>query len=176
MNQPAFAPILDRSPKDVEKPKNLPMGSYTFITRGVPRQDKSTQRKTDFVEFTLVPQGPLQGDNGNADVDQEQLDEALTRRNGEKIQIQSKAQRLTFYITEDALFRLEDFLRHLGFDIPTEAEKRTMTEEQLDDLPSFRQMLAESQNRSVGGFISHKPSDDGSVMYANITRTFALDE
>lgn len=175
MNSPAFAPILDRSPKDVEKPKTIPIGTYHWIARGIPRQDKSTQKKTDFVEFTVVPQGPVMGENGNLDVDQEQLDEALTRRDGSKVAMQSKSQRLTFYLTEDAIYRLEDFLRHLGFEIPTEAEKKEMTEEALDALPSFRQMLAESANRSFAGYISHKPSEDGTQMYANITKTFALE-
>jgi hypothetical protein len=175
MNQTAFAAILDRSPKDVEKPKTLPIGTYAWLIRGQYRLDKSTQKKTEFVEFTVVPQGPVQGDNGNLDVDQEQLDEALTRRDGTKTAIQSKSQRLTFYLTEDALFRLEDFLRHLGFEIPTEAEKKNMSEEELEALPSFRSMLGETPNRQFAGYISHKPSEDGTQMYANITKTMPLD-
>lgn len=175
MNSPSFAPILDRSPKDIEKPKTMPVGSYVWLTRGIPRQDKSKNKGTDFVEFTCVPQGPAMGEEGNLDVDQELLDEALTRRDGTKTAIQSKSQSLTFYLTEDAIYRLEDFLRHLGFEIPTDAEKKTMSEEELDALPSFRQMLAESGNRTFGGYVSHKPSEDGTKMYANITKTFALE-
>lgn len=167
MNAPSFAPILDRKPGDIERPKQLPPGSYVFITKGVPRFDKSTQKKTDFAEFTCVPQGPVQGEDGeNLDVDQEALNEVLSRKGGEKIAIQSKAQRLTFYITEDATWRLRDFLIHLGFEI----------DEDDEDAPSLRQMLNESANSRFGGFISHKPSDDGTQMYANITKTFKLDE
>ena len=171
MNAPSFAPILDRKPGDIERPKQLPPGSYIWLTKGLPRFDKSTQKKTDFAEFTVVPQGPAKNDDGeNLDVDQEALDEVLTRKNGDKIAIQAKAQRLTFYITEEATYRLKDFLRHLGFDIPEDGEEGD------EDSPSMRQMLNESANRRFGGFISHKPSDDGSTMYANITKTFKLDE
>lgn len=170
-----FGAILDKKPGDIERPKNLPPGSYEWIIRGLPKQDKSSKKQTEYVEFTLVPQGPLQGIDGNKDVDQELLDEALTKRNGEKIQIQSKSQRLTFYLTDDALFRLEDFLRHTGLDIPTEAQKREMSKDELDALPSLRQSIAETPNRSVGGHITHKPSEDGQRMYANITSTFALE-
>jgi len=165
MNSPAFAPILDRAPKDVEAPKVLPIGSYIWVTKGVPRFDRSSQKKTEFVEFTCVPQGPVMGDNGPMDVDQEALDAALTRKDGEKIAIQSKSQRLTFYLTEDALFMLKNFLKALGFD----------TDDEGEEAPSLRQMINESQNRTFGGFISHKPSDDGERMYANITKTFALE-
>ena len=171
MNAPSFAPILDRKPGQVERPKQLPIGSFEWLTKGIPRFDKSTQKKTDFVEFTVVPQGPVKNDEGeNLDVDQEALDEVLTRTNGDKIAIQSKSQRITFYITEDAVWRLKEFLRHLGFDIPEEGEADD------EDAPSLRQMISESANRRFGGYISHKPSDDGTQMYANITKTFALSE
>lgn len=171
MNAPSFAPILDRKPSEVERPKQIVVGSYVWLTKGVPRFDKSTQKKTDFVEFTVVPQGPVKNEEGeNLDVDQEALDAVLTRSNGEKIAIQSKSQRLTFYITEDAVWRLKEFLRHLGFDIPEEGE------EEPEDAPSLRQMINESANRRFGGYVSHKPSEDGQTMYANITKTFALEE
>lgn len=177
MAGPSFSPILDRKPGDIEKPRNLVIGSYIFITKGLPRFDKA-KTGTEFSEFMCIPQGPVPAPDGegNLDVDQEALDEVLTRKNGEKAAIQSKPQRLTFYHTEDAIWRLEAFLRDLGFDIPTDDEKKEMTEEQLDALPSLRQMINESPNRRFGGYISHKPSDDGTQMYANITKTFRLDE
>lgn len=165
MNQPSFAPILDRAPKEVERPKVLPVGTYTWLIRGIPRFDKSKIKGTEFVEFTVVPQGAFAGADGNADVDQEELDACLTRKTGDKIAIQSKSQRLTFYLTEDALWRLRDFLKHLGFDVDDESE----------EAPSLRQMINESPNRQFAGYVSHKPSDDGETMYANITKTFALE-
>lgn len=166
MNAPSFAPILERKHGEGERPKQLPVGSYIWITKGVPRLDRSTQKKTPFAEFTVVPQGPVQnGDGENLDVDQEALDEALTRKNGEKIAIQAKATRLTFYLTDDAEWRLDEFLKHLGFE-----------PEEGDDGPSKGQLLGETGNHRFGGFISHKPSDDGTQMYANITKTFKLDE
>lgn len=177
MNQGTFSSILDRSPKDVERPKTMPIGSYIWIIKGMYKQDKSTKKGTEYVEFTIVPQGPVQNDSGeNLDVDPEQLDEALSRRDGTKSAIQSKSQRFTFYLTENAIFRLEDFLRHCGFEIPTEQEKKNLSEAELDELPTFKQMLAETPNRSFGGYVSHKPSDDGTQMYANVTKTFPLGE
>jgi len=166
MNQPSFAPILDRAPKEVERPKSLPIGSYIWIIKGVPKFDRSNFKKTEYVEFTVVPQGPVTGNDGNLDVDQEALDATLTRKDGSRIAIQAKSQRLTFYLTEDALWRLKEFLKHIGFD----------TEDEGEEAPSLRQMINESANRSFGGFVSHKPSDDGETMYANITKTFALED
>ncbi len=161
-----FGAILDRAPKEVERPKSLPIGTYIWVVKGVPRYDKSAQKKTDFVEFTVVPQGPAQGTEGNLDVDQEALDEVLTRKDGSKIAIQAKSQRLTYYITEDAVWRLKEFLKHLGHD----------TDDESEEAPSLRQMCNESANRQFAGYVAHKPSEDGETMYANITKTFALED
>ena len=136
-----------------------------------PLFDKSPQKKTEYVRFTVVPQGPVQNDQGeNLDVDPEALEEALKRANGDKVAIQSKSSRIDFYLTEDAIFRLKDFLRHLSFEIPEEGEPDD------EDAPSLRQMVNESANRQFGGYLAHRPSDDGTSMYANITKTFKLED
>lgn len=172
MARPNFGKVLDRKASEVEPPKNLPPGSYIFLTRGVPVYDESSIKKTEFVRYTCVPQGPIKnGDGGNADVDQEELDQALTKKNGDKVAITSKAMRLDFYLTEEALYRLKNFLRHCGWEIPEEDG------EENPDLPDMREMTNTNVNKRFGGYVTHEPARDGSDrMFANISRTFALEE
>ena len=53
MNNPTFASILDRPSGDTEKPKPLPVGTYSAMVKGLPEEGKSSQKKTPFVKFTL---------------------------------------------------------------------------------------------------------------------------
>lgn len=151
-----FADILDRAPTEVEKPKTMPVGSYTCLVKGLPRFDVSEKKKTPFVEFTLQFLSP------HDDVDQDDLRAALTKKTGETVPLNAKTIRNTFYLTEDALFRLNTFLEHLGFDI--------------DDAESnLRQMCNEAQGKQVGVQIKHGASEDGETVYANIARTFSVE-
>ena len=50
---PDFGALLDTPASDVERPKPLPQGSYTAVTVGLPRPDKSAKKQTEFLEWTL---------------------------------------------------------------------------------------------------------------------------
>lgn len=154
--EPNFTSILDRNPTEVEKPKPIPAGTYSTIIIGQPRFDKSSKKQTEFVEFShkIVAQGE--------DVSEEDLNEALTKPDGSVRPLQDIVMKNTFYLTENAAWRLKDFLKDVGFDVD-------------DDSVSMREMVEGCAGRSVGVFVKHEPSQDGTTVFAKIDRTVVLE-
>jgi hypothetical protein len=146
MSAPNFASILDDSPTEVSRPKPLPAG--TFVTRviGAPRYDKSSKKQTPFVEFQLKLIA------AEEDVDEDDLAEAL----GDK-SIQERVIPYQLYLTEDAVYRLDEFHEHCGID--------------LEDEQSRRQRNEEVVNSEVRVVIAHEASQDGQQVFARVRRT-----
>jgi hypothetical protein len=139
MNQ--FSAILDKPFDEIDRPKPLPVGTYVCIVQGQPRFDKSARKGTDFVEFTLKPLAALD------DVDADDLEAAGG--------IAEKTIRHTFYLTEDAIYRLKEFLLdHLGIEADNASDAIPLT--------PGRQVLVS---------IKHQASDDGTRVYANVAKT-----
>ena len=138
---PNFGALLDKPASDVERPKPLPQGSYHCIVKELPRFDKSSKKFTEFVEFTLQPT------SAGEDVDEEDL-EAMGG-------IANKTIRATYYITEDALWRLKDFLGHCG----------------IEEDGSLRNMIDQTPNCEVTAFIKHRASEDGQAVFAELAKT-----
>lgn len=147
MTGPNFSSILDEAPTEVNRPKPMPVGTYLFTVIGSPTYDKSAKKGTPYVQFTLKPIA------AESDVD----DEALEEAGG----IDNKTQRLTFYLTVDAIFRLDEFHEHCGIDLGEESSRR----QRNDDVV----------NAQVRGVISHRTSDDGTQIFAEIRRTLPAD-
>lgn len=133
-NTPSFSPILSKSWDDVEAPKPFPTGSYLFIVKGLPRFDKSSKKQTEFYEFTLQPIQALD------DVD----DDALREFGG----FVDKTIRTTFYLTEDALYRLKEFVEACGVSTAGRTPAQT-----INDLP----------NCQVIGVVKHTIGQNGRV-------------
>jgi hypothetical protein len=150
MANPDFAGILNRQSGDVERPKPLPIGEYTFKVKGLPNFDKSAKKGTPYVEFTCVPIAPMDS------VDADDLQESLTRKSGVK-QLSDMVQKLTFYLTEDALWRLKEFLLN---DLQIEEGEKTL-----------QAMIEEAPNSEFIGTIKHAPTNDGKGVFANIGST-----
>jgi len=140
---PNFASILDDSPTEVNAPLPLPQGVYLFIVQGTPTYGKSSQKQTDFVEFTLRPIA------AEEDVDPDEL-EAVGGLEGKNL-------RATYYLTEDAIYRLDEFHSHCGID--------------LDDGQSRRHRNDAIVNAQVRGFVKHEPSKDGTRIFARFNRS-----
>lgn len=153
MANPNFAGILYRQAGDVERPKPLPIGPYIWKVKGLPEYGESNTKKTPYVEFTCIP---LQATD---EVDVEALEEALTRKSGKK-QLADMVQKLTFYLTEDALWRLKEFL------------KDTLGIEEGDK--TLAAMIDEAPNCEFIGEIRHTPTKDGKGVFANIGTTYAM--
>lgn len=143
---PNFASILDESPTEVNTPQPAPQGTYVF-TVGNPRYDKSTKKGTDFVEF------PLRAIAAESDVDEAELEDA-----GGLDAINLRA---TFYLTEDAVYRLDEFHAHCGID--------------LDDGQSRRSRNDAVVNAEVRGFVKHEPSQDGTRIFARFNRSLPME-
>ncbi len=150
MSNPDFAGILNRQSGDVERPKPLPIGEYLFKIKGLPNFDKSSKKGTPYVEFTCIP---VQEQDS---VDADDLAEALTRKTGKK-QLSDMVQKLTFYLTDDALFRLKEFMVN---DLNIEEGDKTL-----------QAMIDETANAEFIGTIKHTPTNDGKGTFANIGST-----
>src|SRR5215467_10478912 len=133
---PDFSSVLDTPSSEVIRPKPLPTGSYQAMVKGLPRIDKSTRKGTEYSEYTLQMQEPIQNDDGeNFDVDPDDLQTSLTKSNGDVVPLRDRTLRHTLYHTEDALWRLKKWLNDL--DIPEEDEdgnSRTLRE-RMQDVP-----------------------------------------
>lgn len=154
MANPNFGAILDRPSAEVERPKALPVGSYVALIQGQPRYGESSKKKTEQVEFDLKLLQAMD------DVDEDDLREALTRKDGSTKTLGDIKMKVTYYLTEDALWRLKDFLNH------------AQVEE--GDL-SLRQRITEAPGHQVGIVIKHDPSDDGESVFAKVGRTMAVE-
>lgn len=147
MNAPNFAALLDKPSSEIERPKPLPVGTYVAVVQGMPRYDKSSKKQTDFVEFTLKLQA------AGEDVDAEEL----AAVGG----IADKTMKDTYYITEQALWRLKEFLTNCGLETDGDA--------------SLRELIEETPGKQVGISIRHEASQDGQSIFARIGKTFAVE-
>lgn len=153
---PNFSSILDKPATEIERPKPLPVGTYLCIIKGLPRYDKSSKKQTDFVEFTAVPH------QAEPDVDKDELTAVLTTIDGTVLPLNSKEIKLTYYITEDAAWRLKKFLEDLGFDM-------------ADESVTMRQACEQSAGQQVYVSIKHQASQDGKGVFANAGDTAKVD-
>jgi len=147
-----FNALLDRPAEDFKAPVPLPVGGY-IATLGQPKYEK-TQGKdgkegTPYVEFPVVFSEPL------PDVDQEALAASLGER-----AITDVPQKVTYYLTENAMYRLTEFLRdHVGIEagIPV------------------REQIQQAVGGQFVAVIDHTISKkDGKTVYANIASTAAV--
>lgn len=145
--QESFASILSKPSNEVERPKPLPIGTYTCVVHGLPSYDKSSKKQTPYVEFNLniIAAGD--------DVDQE----ALAEMGG----IEGKSLRATYYLTDTALWRLKEFLEHCNLDVEGGA-----TLQALIDQTAGCQVLAT---------VKHESSEDGKSVFSKLGGTAAVE-
>jgi len=146
-----FSAILERAPSEVERPKALPTGTYLVVVKGQPQFDKSTKKQTPFAKFNL---GFLQA---LEDVDEEELEQALTSAEGTKTALTEKSINHTLYLTENSAWRLDEFLEHCGIE--------------LDGKKSRSQMIEETPGCQLLISIKHRASEDGQSVFAEIGKT-----
>lgn len=147
-DKPSFASILDAAPTEVERPKPLPVGSYHCVVTGAPRYDKSSKKQTDFVEFQLRITGCYD------DVDDDELEAAGG--------VDGKMLKVTYYLTEDAVWRLDEFHVHCGLDLDEDTSRRQRNEDVI--------------NSEVIAVVRHQTSQDGQTKYAEVARTAPVPE
>jgi hypothetical protein len=152
---PDFTSVLDTPSTEVSRPRPLPQGTFAWQIKGLPRIDKSTKKGTEFSEYVC------QALEACEDVDPDELKLSLTKASGDVIPLKDRTQRITFYHTEDALWRLKKFFDDLQ--IPEEDDE--------GNVRSLRQRMQDVPGKIFYGHIKHQPSDDGETMYANIDKT-----
>ena len=101
-----FNAILNKKANEVEAPVALPVGSY-LLTVVAYSFGTSQKQQAPFVKFEFQPV------SAGEDVDQEALAK-VKNLNERKVNA-------TFYITEESLFRIKDFLGKCGLDVEGES-------------------------------------------------------
>jgi hypothetical protein len=142
---PNFSSILDEAPTEVNRPKPPPEGTYLCIV-GQWEQGKSAKKGTPFVKF------PLRVIAADEDVDPD----ALAEMGG----FEGRVLPITFYTTEDAVYRLDEFHQHCGVDLTDPASRRMR-----NDLIINAQVYAYVKHRQAD------PNDPNSTIFAEIART-----
>ena len=159
----SFASILDRAPSEIEKPKPLPQGSYITSIVGQPRHDKSSQKQTPLVEFQhkIISAGD--------DVDADELEAYLTMPDKTKKKLSDIILKNVYYTTDNAAWRLKDFLKHCGLNMGDEETG------EAGDYDSLRQAVEDTPGKQVGIYVKHTPFQDGTGVRAEVGRTFVVE-
>lgn len=135
-----FTSILSKTGADCEKPGVIPAGAYDMTVVGF-ATGESAKNKTPYVEIETKIVSP------HEDVDMEEYAKVKNP--------QDRSFKTKFWLSEDALFRLKDFLIKLGF----ETENRT-----------FLEMLNEMAGCSVVGIVTHSLGQDKETVYASVDK------
>lgn len=147
MNAPNFASILDESPTEISRPKPLPVGTYLCVVQ--PSEEGKSQRQgTPYVRFPLRPVAALD------DVSEEDLELAGG--------LEGKLLRIDYWLTPDAIYRLDEFHEHCGIDISTPVSRRVRNSEAVNS-----QVLAVVRHRA--------DNNDDTKIYTDVARTAAAD-
>jgi hypothetical protein len=128
----SFEELMKMPATEIKAPQAYPPGSYHVLVEGPPTHGKSSKIQTDFWEFKFKILSPLK------DVDQQ----AYTEQ-----QVQGKTVTAQYYVTENAVWRLNDLLKNCGIDPKGK---------------NLEQMLAEAPGKSVIIKLRHEPAQDGS--------------
>lgn len=153
MASPNYASLLDKPASLDDRPKTQPQGSYLCLVKGLPAYDKSSQKQTDYVEFTfqVLQAGP--------DVDEDDLTAWLTKADGTVTALTDKTFKNRFYLTDNSIFMLNDFLDHCG----------------TDDVKIRRERIDETPNAEVVVYIRHEGRKDGQGIQAKVGKTAPAD-
>jgi len=109
-----FRQLLSKPLDDVKRPPPLPGGTYKGRVKGF-ELGESTQKKTPFVRFNLSVESP------GEDVPAESLVD---------IDLTKKSLRRDYFLTEDAYYRVKEFLESLGINTSGRTLDETLPETQ----------------------------------------------
>lgn len=133
--------ILSKQAKDIEAPKPYPVGTYVCLVDGVPTLEKVGKNQTDAFIFNTKIVQPIE-------VDQTAMAEFGA--------IAGKPLRQTFFVTEDAIYRLKTFLvDSLG----------------IDDTLSIKAMIPQAMGKQFIATVGHRASEDGTRIYSEVKGT-----
>lgn len=141
-DKPNFADLMNKPVEEAEKPKPVPDGTY-LATIMKHEFGTSAKKNTPYLrfDFKLIA--------ATDDVDAELLEEV----GGEEF-LAKKVMRSDFYLTDDAMYRLREFLEN--------ALELNVSGRNFDDV------IPEATNMQVLISVGHTISEDGQTTYANI--------
>ena len=140
-----FKELLSRPVDSAKKPPTKPAGTYTG-TIASHKFDESMKQKTPYVRFTFNNIQPGE-DILNSDP------RLVQDEDGNPIDFSKWSPYKDFYLTEDALYRLKEFLQSLGIDTAGRM---------------FNDILPETKGMPVILTAVVTSSDDATRMYTNI--------
>lgn len=144
-----FNSILNTQAGQAERPKTPPVGTYVGFIKNY-EFGESAQKKTKYVRFNLVASQP-----------QPDVDEQLFMDFGGSEALGKAKLRVDFYLTPDALYRLDEFLMSLGIELSGRTYKET---------------LPETAQKAIQFHVSHQASNKpGSTdVFANVDQIMAM--
>lgn len=139
-----FNALLSKPADEVKRPVAKPAGTYLGTVKEY-KFEESRQKKTPYCRFVVqnimpgedVDQAALQGTPESGPID-------LSKWNPHR----------DFYLTDDSLYRLKDFLESCKID----TKGRT-----------FGEMVPEVKGKSVMLTVTQRPSEDGTQLFNDIT-------
>lgn len=147
-----FKELLSRPVESAERPPVKPAGTYHGVIKEY-KFDESRDKKTPFVRFVFSSLTP------GADIHPSQL---VNPKTGDQIDLSKWAPYKDFYLTEDALYRLREFLQSLG--IPIAGRQ-------------FDETIPESKGMPVIlSAVLNQSQKDNSEMYTNIDKAIGTHE
>lgn len=141
-----FTKLMARKVEDAKKPKPLPAGTYLCIIENY-IFGTSSKKGTPYIRFNFKPM------MADEDVDAEEL-AALAQELEMSPQewMAKKGLRMDFYLTDDAMYRLRDFLE-AGLGLDTSGT-------------TFDKVVPDTKNMSIKIAVTREIGDDGESMYA----------
>jgi len=140
-----FQDVLNKPATDVKPPEPLPPGTYLCIVDGPGEFAKIGKNQTDCINWKLKPM------QAQPDVDQAALTQSLQGKT-----LQEKTIRHRSFITEESVWRLKEFLSHLGI----EEGSKTLGE-----------MIPEAPGHQVLVTVGHRASEDGTQVFQEVKST-----
>jgi hypothetical protein len=143
-----FEEILNKPAEEIQRPPPYPVGSYLVQIKGTPVFGESSQKKTKYVAFTGQFLQPMD------DVNPQEL-QAFGGIQGKELKAGRNG--LIYYITDDAVWRLKEFLvDHLGLD---EGGK------------GLKELIAEAPGHQVVVTYRQEPTQDGKGFVSTVAAT-----
>lgn len=149
---PDFKDLLNKKVDEQERPALLPAGSaYEGIVTGYDLTEAQNEAKTPMVRFSIKLTGPSE----------ELSDEDLLDEKGKEIKVTDRRMRQDFWLTDEDLWKLSEFIKTCGIDTAGRG---------------FAETLPETRNAPVFVTITQTPdkkkqNPDGSpIIYNNISR------
>lgn len=141
---PDFSHLLSKPSGEIKAPKGAPAGDYFGVIAGHVFGE-SRQKKTPYVRFSI----------NNVEPTPEQLQDQQERLADPELNLTKKSPYIDFYLTDDALYRLKDFLDSIGID-------------DGGGVRSIGERIPEATNHPVQFTLDEQPSQDGKTSYNNI--------